>query len=260
MDALYTIGNAPQRATRGRARAGALLAALLGLVLTPEAGGAQATLQGRVIDSEIGNPLARATVRIRGSASPLTTDSLGGFQARDLRAGEVEVRIELVGYATATFKVPMPASGAVEQTFGLDFTGYELPEIVVQGRVEKLMPRYVDFERRRGTGQGAYLRWDEINKKGFNRVADALRTIRGVRIQCDQRSYECSPVMARSPGCRPTWWIDGVQVHSFSESTPIRDVYGIEIYRGPGEVPGEYGGSNAACGVIVMWTKSRPYR
>ena len=35
---------------------------------------------------------------------------------------------------------------------------------------------------------------------------------------------------------------------------------GIEIYRGPGEVPGDFGGSNAACGVIVMWTKSRPYR
>jgi hypothetical protein len=49
-------------------------------------------------------------------------------------------------------------------------------------------------------------------------------------------------------------------VGSFHEDTPIRDVYGIEIYRGPSEVPGEFSGSNAMCGVIVMWTKSRPYR
>jgi hypothetical protein len=67
--------------------------------------------------------------------------------------------------------------------------------------------------------------------------------------------------MARAPRqCKPTWWIDGVEVRSFHENTPIRDIYGIEIYRGPGEVPGEFSGSNAACGVIVMWTKSRPFR
>ena len=44
-------------------------------------------------------------------------------------------------------------------------------------------------------------------------------------------------------------------MHSFHENTPISDVYGIEIYRGPGEVPAEFGGSNAACGVIAIWTK-----
>jgi hypothetical protein len=37
-------------------------------------------------------------------------------------------------------------------------------------------------------------------------------------------------------------------------------VYGIEVYRGSGEIPAEFGGSTAGCGVIVMWTKSRPYR
>jgi hypothetical protein len=54
--------------------------------------------------------------------------------------------------------------------------------------------------------------------------------------------------------------IDGTEASSFNENTPIRDIYGIEVYRGAGEVPGEYAGSTAACGVIVVWTKSRPYR
>jgi hypothetical protein len=107
---------------------------------------------------------------------------------------------------------------------------------------------------------GAYLRWDEIAKQGYGSVGDALHGVRGVRIQCNQQTFECFAVMARSPRCQPTWWIDGVEVQSFHENTPIRDVYGIEIYRGPGEIPGEFSGSNAACGVIVMWTKSRPFR
>jgi hypothetical protein len=107
---------------------------------------------------------------------------------------------------------------------------------------------------------GTYLRWDELEKRGYASVGDALRTVRGVRIQCNQQTFECFAFMARTPQCQPTWWVDGVEVRSFHENTSIRDVYGIEVYRGAGEVPGEYAGSDAGCGVIVVWTKSRPFR
>ena len=59
-------------------------------------------------------------------------------------------------------------------------------------------------------------------------VGDALRTVRGVRVHCNQETFECFAVMARTPQCQPTWWIDGVEVHSFHENTPIRDIYGID--------------------------------
>ncbi|HMA39699.1 MAG TPA: hypothetical protein VKP10_06450, partial [Gemmatimonadales bacterium] len=177
-----------------------------------------------------------------------------------LSAGAAEVTIEALGYQPAVFTVLLGAADTVNGVFPLDFTGYRLAEVAVTARAEQLVPRYLDFERRRNTGQGAYLRWDEIAKKGYGTVGEALRVIRGVRIECDQETFECFAHMARTPYCEPTWWIDGMQVHSFHENTPIRDVYGIEIYRGPGEVPAEFAGSNAACGVIVIWTKSRPYR
>jgi hypothetical protein len=241
-------------------RAAFLGAPLLGFLTGPATLAAQATLRGRVIDSETGRGVEKASVRIQGHAVQLTTDSLGRFQALDLTAGAVEVSLEALGYAQELFRVELPGAGVVERDFALDFTGYKMPEIVVQGRVEELAPRYLPFEQRRLRGIGSFIRWDELNKKGANSVGDALRTVRGVRIQCDQASYECYAVMARSFNCRPTWWVDGVEVHSFGESTSIRDVYGIEIYRGPGEVPGEFAGSDAACGVIVVWTKSRPYR
>ena len=166
----------------------------------------------------------------------------------------------MIGYAEGVFTVHIPPAGTVEGVFTLDFTGYRLPEVVVQARAEQLMPRYLDFEQRRQRGQGAFLRWDTIKAQGYGSVGDALRVVRGVRIRCNQQTFECFAVMARTPQCQPTWWIDGVEVSSFHENTPIRDIYGIEIYRGPGEVPGEFSGSNAACGAIVMWTKSRPYR
>jgi len=152
------------------------------------------------------------------------------------------------------------ASGEQDQVFSLDFTGQTLPAVAVEARAERIMPRYAAFEQRRARGLGAFLRWDQLANEAYGSVGDALRTLRGVRVRCDQASFECHAYMARSPQCKPTWIIDGTEASSFNENTPILDVYGIEVYRGPGEIPGEYSGSNASCGVIVMWTKSRPFR
>jgi len=233
------------------------MTALLALALGPRTGAAQATLRGRVIDSEIGQPIAGATVRIRRDP-PLTTDSLGRFEVRGLPEGDAEIAIQVIGYARGAFWIRIPPSGEVDRVFALDFTGARLPAVVVEARAEKLEPRYVPFEQRRHRKLGAYLRWDEL--AAYGSVGDALRTVRGVRMTCNQQTYECFAYMARTPHCLPTWWVDGQQVHSFHESTSIRDVYGIEIYRGAGEIPAEFTGSNAGCGVIVVWTKSRPFR
>jgi hypothetical protein len=220
----------------------------------------QVTLRGHVVDSEMGNPLIGASVRAGRDTASFKTDSLGFFRIPNLPGGATDLRIQLLGYEDGLFRVRLPDTGLVDQQFALDFNGFMLPEIVVQARAEILQPRYIEFERRRLRKLGAFLRWDDLKKSSFSSVGDALRTVRGVRIQCDQSSYECFVVMSRTPNCHPTWYIDGIEVHSFHENTPIRDIYGIEIYRGTGEIPAEYGGSNAGCGVIAMWTKSRPYR
>jgi hypothetical protein len=234
---------------------------LFALLLAPlPLGLAAQSLRGRVIDSEMGTPLAGASVQIGNGGPVIKTDSAGRFLVRNVTPGLTAIEIKLIGYEPGTFDIRLPESGVVEGVFPLDFNGYLLPAIVVEARANALMPRYNDFERRRQRKMGAYLRWDELKKQGSSTVGDALRTVRGVRMECDQARFECKAVMIRTPQCQPTWYIDGVEVHSFHESTPINDVYGIEIYRGPGEIPAEFGGSNAACGVIVVWTKSKPYR
>jgi hypothetical protein len=220
---------------------------------------AQATLRGRVVDSETGIPIKDAHVSIR-KGTPIDTDSLGQFEVKDLAAGDAQIVIQLIGYMPGTFRIKILDSGLMERTFSLDFTGQKLPMVAVQARAQQVMSRYSDFETRRQRGMGAFLRWDQLTDEKYGSVSDALRSIRGVRVQCDQQNYECWAVMSRSPHCKPVWVIDGMEAGSFNENTPIRDIYGMEVYRGAGEVPGEYSGSNAACGVIVIWTKSRPFR
>ena len=220
---------------------------------------AQATLRGRVVDSETGLPVIGAHVQVR-KLPALNTDSTGVFVASDIPGGDAQVIITMLGFLPGQFKVHVANGGVTEKTFSLDFTGQKLPQVVVQARAAQMSTRYSDFEARRGRGQGAFLRWDQLTDERFGSVGDALKSIRGVRMQCNQQTFECYAVMARSPQCKPVWIIDGMEAQMFHENTPIRDIYGIEIYRGPGEIPGEYSGSNAACGVIVMWTKSRPFR
>jgi hypothetical protein len=190
----------------------------------------------------------------------LTADTLGRFELSGLAPGEIEVSGQALGYQTRRWKLTLVAGQVLSLDFPLDFTGEQLPELVVTARVTKLMPRYADFERRRQSGSGAFMRWDEIKQRNFSTIGDAARTVRGVRIMCDQERFECHVRMSRSTNCNPIWFVDGVQVHSFHENTSIRDIYGLEIYRGPGEVPGEFTGSDSGCGVLVVWTKSKPYR
>ncbi len=236
-----------------------IAAVWLAVLSAPGAAQETATLKGRILDDETGEPVANAVVRIKGRP-PLTANSQGRFEVSDLPAGLVEVVIQAIGYAAPTHKFPVSAGQVIDRIFPMQFNGTKLPDLEVKVRVQRLAPRYAEFERRRGLGLGAYFRWDEIAARGFSTVGDALRTVRGVKMRCDQAAFECYAVMARNTQCAPSWWIDGVETRSFHENTPIRDIYGLEIYRGAGEVPADYGGSNAGCGVIVLWTKSRPYR
>ena len=226
----------------------------------PPVGLAAQTLRGRVTDSEMGTPLAGATVRVGKGGTQVKTDSAGEFLVQHVTPGIAAIEIRLIGYEPGVFDMRLPDSGVVQGVFPLDFNGYLLPAVVVEARAQALAPRYTDFERRRQRRLGAYIRWDEIKKKGYSSIGDALRTVRGVRMECDQQRFECIAVMVRTPQCQPTWYIDGVEVRSFHENTPIIDVYGIEVYRGAGEIPAEFAGSNAGCGVIGVWTKSKPYR
>ena len=54
------------------------------------------------------------------------------------------------------------------------------------------------------------------------------------------------------------FWIDGVFAPQFGATTPIMDVYGIEVYRGASDAPAEFAGSNAGCGVVAIWTRVTP--
>src|SRR2546425_11383961 len=98
----------PYAAAAARTLAGTPLAALAAVALGSGMGAARATLRGRVVDSEFGNPLAGAVVRVKGGPPPLTTDSLGWVETKDLPGGDAEVAIPVLGYTTSLIPVDLP--------------------------------------------------------------------------------------------------------------------------------------------------------
>ena len=120
--------------------------------------------------------------------------------------------------------------------------------------------RYEDFERRLRTGRGQYVTRDVIEARGYNNLGDATRGLRGVTVECGG-PRGCLIKMARtSPGCYPQYIVDGRPDNAFGPYIGIRDVEGIEVYTGAADVPGEFAGTGAGCGVVVIWTIAGPVK
>lgn len=217
---------------------------------------AQGSARILVVDDETGDPIVGAVIKVKNRPD-VATDQEGRALVDSVPAGKNEVEIRAIGYLNRKDYLSVGASGVREMRFGLSFTGEQMPELVVNARRDKLMGRYQDFHRRMASGNGVFIGWEEIKQKNYSRLGDALRNVRGVRVLC--RTHECTIAMARSSTCAPTVWVDGTESQYFGANMPIGDIYGIEVYRGSGEMPAEYAGTSG-CGAIVLWSKNRPYK
>jgi outer membrane cobalamin receptor len=109
------------------------------------------------------------------------------------------------------------------------------------------------FEKRRATGKGTFFSRGDIEKSRRHQVSEVLRTVRGLRVDCNGGS--CRVLMVRSTSCEPRYFMNGFPTNAEALLTPVLDVAGIEIYRGPSETPPEFLGANSMCGAIGIWTK-----
>jgi hypothetical protein len=212
-----------------------------------------------LVDDETGDPVQGASIGIKDKEGSWTTDASGRVSIKEVAAGRVELEIRAIGFMPRKDHLSLQAGQTVERRFGLEFTGDKMPELIVTTRREKLSGRYQDFHRRQAAGSGYFIMWDEIKRKGYTRLGDALRNVRGVRTEC-RTTHSCVIEMSRSENCPPAAvFVDGREADYFGPNTPIGDVYGIEVYRGAGEIPGEFAGTGG-CGAVVIWTKNRPYK
>jgi hypothetical protein len=238
-----------------RAATCALVCVLVGERVAAQSS-AEWRVSGTVVDDASRQPLRSARVTAVGLPAPVSVDSLGGFAIAGAPRPAFYLMIRAVGFAPESLRVD-PADlvrSPVEVRMRMLVSVLEPLETVSSSE----RGRFADFERRRAGRRGAFFTADQIRASNATNVAEVVRSVRGVQLSC-RPAEGCEVHMARAPrGCPPQYFIDGHLVNSFGSSTPIRDIYGLELYVGPSETPAEFVGNSTACGVIAIWTRSAP--
>ncbi len=142
-----------------------------------------------------------------------------------------------------------------------------------------------ELERRRRTGPGRFMtRTDFLGKESLP-LSNVLRTVTSVRLVV--RPWMCGGGFAAATGrggggsqdfhlycpsdpktafpdaCYLSVYLDGAQIWAWDRHDPpniddylVGSLEGIEVYRGPSELPPELQSTGNPCGAILIWTRT----
>lgn len=234
---------------------------------------------GRVIDAQNLQPVELATVELVGHGLRELTDAAGRFVLANLTPGTYPIQVGHLGHATRVDTLTVESDETLMVTVRLTARPIPIDPLVVQ--VRPALPAFTTpelrgFYRRRSYGSGYFLVEEEIRERATgNLMSDVFRGIPGVRLEPNVTMDQTGQVV-EAPGyriemarasrghipCPVIYFIDGVQtepgvfgIDAFSPS----QIAAIEIYRGPVETPVEFGGGQAGCGVVAIWTGTSVY-
>jgi outer membrane receptor for ferrienterochelin and colicin len=199
-------------------------------------------------------------------------DTLGQFVVVAPMAGRYRIRIEALGFETLLLG-PI-GIGLRSNEVLAELTPSPVPLDAVSAKADARTPKLaqVGFYDRMTRNVGHFLERSAIEKRGPRYTSDLLRGIAGVRVVMRGSSAD---VRLRSGGltsfnarpgmqCLPPVFVDGILVSHGNQRPEERfdlntllpqDIEAVEIYAGPARVPPQFGGANAACGVILVWTR-----
>ena len=231
---------------------------------------------GRVVDRRSGRPVEAVTVTLVDEGRQRITDGNGRFAFTGVDPGVYHVTAEHLAYEGLDQVVDLPSDRTLQVNFELSVDPIELEPLVVTAVREKRLELQGFYDRRELgelSGAGVFLTRGDIQDAGTIRVTHYLGRIPGLRTECTgSGNNNCVVRMTRgapSLSSRAEWgcmnanvYVDGVRVmrdnaeftDSIDNFVSPSEIAGIEVYRGPSELPAEFGGSVGRCGAIVIWT------
>lgn len=254
---------------------------------SPWSAHAQATLTGTARHDSSRAGLAGVDVLLDGGTQRTLTSSSGQYALTGLPPGTHTILFRSVGYRPLRIELQFRSGDTTRFDALLVRTNVQvLDSVAVTGRVTRGVGVGREaFEERRTRGFGRFVDTEELRRSENRRVSDMLRGMQGVRVvrfeEClGPNRTRCSPpeeraasgrgatsMVGRSEYCWMSIMLDGSwlyqsgssgKVPDLSRDVRVRDLDMIEVYRSSAEVPGEYSGASAACGVILMWSRRSP--
>ena len=221
----------------------------------------------------------------------LSGDS-GVFALQLPKPGAYRLRVARLGYAALTTDSLVLAQGEmVALRIALEERAVSLGAVQITERTALPGTGMLDgFELRRLRGIGRFITRADIEQRAPLVFLDLIAGVPGVRIipvsqgrhlvkmnraapvlRRESRPAEINEVLGEEAdiiaenNCPIIYYLDGVRLNNTSDRTldkveviyrlPVELIEGIEIYRGASELPAEFGGADARCGVVVVWTR-----
>jgi hypothetical protein len=244
---------------------------------TGEVAGVQGVqgVQGTLVGHESGRPVGSAEVTLRsGSGEVLAselTDERGFFRLRIPRSGRFLLSARALGYGELAGQVVevVPEKLTVLEV-RLVTEAFELEPIVVTVEARSFHLEMEGFYRRDREGFGVFLTPELLDERRPHKVTNLFFGLPGVRViepsggaggravylrGGDRGDRICWPMVYVDRHLVSTGGLAGAEPTAIDDVVFASDILAVEIYRSPAEIPSEFHGPNAGCGVVVLWTR-----
>jgi hypothetical protein len=247
----------------------------VGAIPLQAAGPPRLTLGGTIIDQQSGGPVDGVAVWLNGGPVG-QTEADGSFDVSPTEVfwGANELELRRIGYMPLSlrFWVVQPEADMVFEQFTIQALPIMLPEVVVLGeRTIYASPRFAGFYRRLRGGLGVYITQQDVAAMNATFFSDVLRTVPGLVVGPSGQLGDLNITTLRGLGrCdTPMIYLDGNRIDNVVRDLDLDawvhpdEIIGIEVYRGPSELPVEFNQQTrttdgrlfeVGCGAIVIWT------
>jgi hypothetical protein len=249
-------------------------------------------LAGVVREDSTGRPMGGVEVTLEGKSNRAQTDSAGRY-AFGAPGGVQIVIFRAPGYRPVRMRVSMK-SDTVQADASLvrasQATHLDPVHVNAPGRVATAGRD--GFEERRAQGFGKFIDSVAMRARESRRLSDVLRELSGVKLieyreppspaisiravsptSPMPQSYDIErPVVGvihvpGSPPCFVSVFFNGTTIYrserrtaigqppDFSRDFSVSSLESVEYYRSASPVPPQFGGSNADCGALVLWSR-----
>ncbi len=243
-------------------------------------------VRGFVVSGTPMAPVAGVFVLLVDTAGTVSragvSDSTGAYALLAPVAGIYTLQVQSGGYGPfLSDPFPLPRGQTLQLDLHVPRRIYTLPAVTIAGEAGAPAGVLSGFYERLDRGWGIFFTRDEIQKRGARRISDLLHGLPDVRVirRSDIEStvrfgtelarVNVGPLSLGEDGahqivgdsplrCSPLLYVDGIKFGRADEvldQVGPTDIEGIEIYRRATEVPPEFGGLYARCGVILVWTR-----
>lgn len=257
--------------SRGRARFQTTLAFLAALgALAPPAPTASQVVQGHVLEVGTGAGVASGwvmlldtTFAVRASA---VTNRDGLFQLQAPEPGAYYVLTEVLGYEPIIDGIlELGAGGSISVDLFIKPRPVQMDSLVVAVERAQIFQHLEKsgFNQRMSNGFGAFITPEEIRRRNPAYYSELFRNIPGVDLEGGGSlmgtQIRLSNASIRGSTCNPPVYVDGSQVSTefggLEAAVDIRQIAAVEVYTRASNVPAQWGGTNAGCGVVLIWTR-----